>query len=262
MNITKYIILSIIDSLLIILPVSYSSHIFILQNTFNTKIFDNFNLNSIFNLSLFLTIIIIYYKNILKFFSSIIKSLFKKNKTQYKTNIKYLKLILISCLINTIIYSLIPHKTYNYKILAISYILTALFLFSSTNKKGERKYTELTYFDSILIGLSSLLTFIPSISPLCATLFICAKQKIVKSTSLKYSFICYLPILLLNSIPGISYIITNQEYLIQIILCIFISIFICYYTYNYFKYIYYTNQLYKLSIYCIILTIFLLFWFR
>ncbi len=262
MNLIKYIILSIINSITNLLPISYDSHIYIFQNTFNTKIFDNVSLNALLNLSLFITIIIIFHKQLIKYFLSIIKCIIKKNKTSYKTKTKYIKSLIISSIISTIMYLIIPHKINNIKIIAISYILTSLVILSSTNKKGTKKYNEITYTDSIIIGLSTIFTFIPTISPLCANMFICSKRRFDKNTTLKYSFLCLLPILLINSIPGIIILISNQEYLLISSICVLISIFISFYIYDYFSYIYYEQKLYKLSIYCLFLAVFLLIWFR
>lgn len=262
MSLIKYIILSIINSITNLLPISYTSHIYILQNIFNTKIFDNIYINSLLNLSLFTAIIIMFHKQFIKYFLSLLKSFLNKNKSSFKTKSKYLKLLIISIIINTTIYFFIPHKTYNIKIVAISFILTALFLFSSINKNGNKKYNDITYPDAIIIGLSSLFTFIPTISPLCASLFICSIRKLNKKSTIKYSFFLLLPILLINSIPGITFLFNNQEYLLIYTICFLISVFISCYIYDYFSYIYYENKLYKISIYCILLSIFLLFWFR
>ncbi len=262
MNLIKYIFLSIINSITNLLPISYNSHIIIFQNTFNTKLFDNNYLNSFLNISLFITIILIFHKSIFKYMLSIFKSIIDKNKTSYKNKSKYLKCLFISSIISTIIYILIPKKTYNIKIIALSYILTSLILLSSTNKKGTKKYKDITYIDSIIIGLSNIFTIVPTISPLCANLFLCSKRNFDKNTTIKYSFICLLPILLINSAQGIIFIISNQEYILLYSICISISIFISFYIFDFFSYIYYEQKLYKLSIYCFIIAIFLLYWFR
>lgn len=262
MNLIKYTILSIISSITNILPISYPTHIYIYQNLFNTKIFNDSNIISILNICLLTTILYLYKKHIFKLISKITKSLIKKEKNEYTKYIKYLKSILLSSSLFTIIYYLIPHLPLILKKLHIYLFITALLIIFSINKKGYKKYYDITYKTAFIIGLSSILTLFPSISPLCALLFICSRCKINKQSSINYSFLCILPIITINSIPGFSFILKNNNYLLEYSISILLSTIFSVHTYKYLKYIYYQNKLYKISIYLIFLALFIIFWFR
>ena len=258
----KYIILSIIGSITNLLPISYSTHIFLYQNLFNTKIFnDNLIINSIY-ISIPLSIIYTYKKDILKYISLPLKSLFIKDKTKYQKQIYSLNHLLITTLLSTIVFSLTPKLSKNIKTIPIYLFILSIIIFLSTNKQGTRKSTELTIKDSLIFSISNITTFIPTISPLCSNLFISRLLKLNKSTSLKYSLLTLIPIYIIKSTPVFKYFLTNDEYLAYTLLTITITTTLSIKIINYLKYLYNSNKLYKLSIYCLLLGIFLLYWYR
>lgn len=257
--IIKIILISIIGSITNLLPISYNTHIFLYDNLFNTKIFnDTLIINSVY-LSIPISIIFLYHKNIIKIFSSFIKTLFtKNNKTKLK--ISFLNKLLISTLISTIIYLLIPKIKLTIKTIPIYLIITSIIILISNNKTGTKKTSETNIKDSLIFSISSLFTIIPTISPLCSNLFISKILKFDKKTSLLYSLLTLIPLYIIKSFTYINFI--TEEYLAYIILTIIISTIISIKTIKYLKYLYNQNKLYKLSIYCILLSLFISFWFR
>lgn len=251
----KYIILGIISSFANSLPISYNAHIKIYDNIFNTKIFNDQYLTSFLNISLIIAILIINYKELINFSKKILK------KQKIKKKHHFLKILTISSFISIFF---IPFNKCpsNIKLIAIFYLLTSIILLFSNNKKGNRKITDLNLKDSFIIGLFNITSIIPTISPLCSNIFICSKRKIDKSLSFIYSTLCYIPILLINSIKGITFLLNNQTYILDYSISLIISTFLSIYFLNYLKKLYYSNKMYKLSFYCIFLTIFLLIWFR
>lgn len=258
----KYIILSIINSITNLLPISYSSHIYLYQNLFNTKIFNDQHLINFLNLSIIIAIIFIHNKSIINFLLKTIKRIFKKDKKKFKVKLKFLNYLLISSILSTLINFFTPKIKYNINSIGFGYLLTAFILLLSTNKKGDKKGTDITIKDSILFSFSQILTIIPTISPLCANLFISKKLKFNQKNALKYSFLTILPIYFIKSINSIFYLYSNQEYLIFYIISLIISTIITTIIFNYFYSLYKNNKLYKLSIYCIFLSIFIFYWFR
>lgn len=252
----KYIILGIISSFTNSLPISYKAHVIIYDNIFNTKIFSDQNLISFLNLSLIIAILIINYKELLNFSSNLIK----KNKPKKKHH--FFKLLTISSFISIFTFPFAKKYTSNIKVIAIFYIFTSIIIFFSNNKKGHRTISELNIKDSLIIGLSNIITIIPTISSLCSNLFICSKRKIDKKLSFIYSTLCCIPLLFINSLKGIIFLLNNQTSIIDYSISLTISTFLSFYFLNYLKNLYHTNKMYKLSIYCFILAIFLLIWFR
>lgn len=258
MNLLKYIVLSLVTSITFFLPISQESHIFLYQNLFNTKIFNDQIAISLFNLPIIATIGIIHNKRLF----ALLKVPLTKNKILKKNTSKYIKILIITSLLNTILFFLIPHPLKNKKALAISFIISSLFILLATNKKGMKKYNEITYFDSLCIGLSPLLTYIPSISLLLSNLFLCKIRKINKKNTLIISLFSNIPILFIKSIPKINFIINTPSMQLIFLLSCLISISISIKVYKYFQYLYEKDKLYKLSIYCLLLAIFILIWYR
>lgn len=258
----KYIIISIIGSITNILPISYTSHIYIFNNIINTKIFENNHLINSIYLSLVISITYVYLKDIINFFIFPIKKKLKNEKVNYKRIIKINTYFLITTILSTIIIYLIPKLTMNIKNIPIYLFILSIFIIISSNKKGTKTIKEFTILDSLIFSISHLLNTIPTISPLCSNIFISKIIKLNKSTSLKYSLFTLIPFYIIKSIPTINYLISNIEYLPYYLLTILITTIISIKTLNYLKDIYYNNKLYKLSIYTFILGIFLIYWFR
>lgn len=262
MQLIKSIILSIFSSITNTLPISYSSHITLYKEVFNTNMFDNSALLSLLNISTVLAIFILYYKDFLFFIKKIITLKKTKNKPLYKQNTKYIKFYISISILSGITYLIFHSRTTNLKRIAFSYIITAFLLFLSTNKKGEYNHTHLTCKSAIFLGISPILTIIPSLSPLSAYLFTSSRLHLNKKTALTLSLLCTIPILLLNSIPGLIYIINEQTYVISSLLSIVIATFISLQIVKYLKNLYNQNKLYKFSLYCIFISLFILIWFR
>lgn len=253
MNLISCLILSIITSITFFLNISTSTHIFILNKLFNTKIFNN---NLFINFFYFSFIIIIIY-NFLKI--NISSSKHSKIKKYY---LKYLYIIITISILNIIIYYIIPHFPIALKTTPFNLLILSLIILFSNNKKGIKKLNNITFFDSLFISLSSILTIIPTINPIISNLLFCKIRKINKTTSLKLSFISNIPLLILKAFPSVSYIINNKDYYPLFIIGLILSIFISQNILSYFKDIYNQNKLYKLSIYTSILAIFLIYWYR
>lgn len=258
MNLFKYIILSLVTSITFFLPISQNSHIYLYQNVFNTKIFNDQIVISLLNIPIIATIFILQRKRLF----ALLKVPFTKKKPLKNNTLKYIIILIIISILNTIIYFCIPHSLKNTKALAISFLILSIFLLLSTNKKGTKKYNEITYFDSLCIGASPLLTFIPSISPLLSNLFLCKIRRVNKKNTLIISLFSNIPILCIKSIPSISFLIINQNMQLLFILSSIISIVISIKTYKYFYHLYEKDKLYKLSFYCLLLAIFILIWYR
>ncbi len=251
----KYIIISIIGSITNLLPISYSTHIFIFQNLFNTKIFeDNLLINSIY-LAIPISIIYTYKKDILKTLLLPIK----KEKSNIRKKLKNLLLLFLTSLLSTIIILKIPSIKKNISSIPIYLLILSIILLLSNNKKGQK--TSLTIIDSIIISISHFLNIIPTISPLCSNLLILKLLNYNKSTTIKLSLLTLIPLYIIKSLNTITNIITTNHlpyYLLVILISTLINIKII----NYLKDIYYNNKIYKLSIYTTILSLFLLYWYR
>ena len=258
----KYIIISIIGSITNLLPISYSTHIYIYQNLFNTKIFDTPYLINTIYLSIPISILLTYKKDILNNLLLPIKSLLKKDKNKYKKQISNQNIFLLTCILSTLITYFIPKFNKSLKTIPIYLFILSIIIFLSINKNGSKKQNALSLKDSFIFSISHILNSIPTISPLCSNLLISKYLNFNKSLSIKYSLLTLLPIYLIKSISSINYLLLNTNYIPYYLLSILISTIINLKIINYLKDIYYNNKLYKLSIYTFLLGLYLLYWFR
>lgn len=258
----KYIIISIIGSITNLLPISYSTHIYIYQNLFNTKIFENTYLINTIYLSIPISILLTYKKDIINNLILPIKHLLKKDKTKYKKQITIQNIFLLTCIFSTLITYYIPKLNKSLKTIPIYLFILSIIILLSINKNGYKKQNNLSFKDSLIFSLSHIINSIPTISPLCSNLLISKYLNFNKSLSIKYSLLTILPIYLIKSFNIINYLLLNTNYIPYYLLSTLISTIINLKIINYLKDLYYNNKLYKLSIYTFILGLFLLYWFR
>lgn len=252
MKLINYLILSIISSITNILPLSYYSHITIYQNLFNTKIFNYPELNSLFIISPIIAILITIIKSIHK------KELLKKKKYYFKLSL----LIFITIIISNIFHLIfINYQTLSIKNIPFILLLLSLLLFLTKNKSNVKNNNELTFKKIIFINLFNLFSLIDGIPIFITNLLSCYICKLNKEYSIKFSFIIYLSSLLIDSSKGFIYLFNSQE-IIYILTSIFISTLIALSLIKYLIRLIKNNELYKISIYLIIISIFTLYWFR
>ena len=257
MTIPKYILLSIINTITTILPISNTAHINFLKNIFETNIFNHqtsfyitINIGIIFSIIYILTKLIYIDKNILS------KSNIKKIKIFTYTTITSL----IPITLYYILYKHTSHLQSQFfikKLTPIFCIINAFILLIANKNINKEKNIKLS--NLIFINIINSLTIIPGISNISLTLLTTKLLKYSKRQSIIITLLTTLfyAIYLFNpQITQLTYPI--YSYIISIITTLIISkIFI-----NYLIRLYSNNKLSKISIYLIFLSIFILYWFR
>lgn len=266
----KYIILAIIQGLTEPLPISSSGHMILFQNLFETNMFNDLNFEIICNFGSFLAILAIFRKDILSLIKSFFNVLFGKQKKETsKKDFKYIMYLIVST-IPVMISGLLLKDTIESKLgkpifLAISFLITAIFIFIVKNIKGEKDDYDISLKDAILIGLFQAITIMPGISRSGTVLVACLICKLKRETALKYTFMLYFPVsagsMLLGTIdllktPNIS------SLLLPYTVGLIISLIITFFSYNWLTNWVKRGKLWYFSIYCLTLSIFILIFFR
>ena len=257
MTIPKYILLSIINTITTILPISNTAHINFLKNIFETNIFNHqtsfyitTNIGIIFSIIYILTKLIYIDKNILS-----------------KSNIKKIKIFTYTTITSlipiTLYYILYKHisnlqsQFFIKKLTPIFCIINAFILLIANKNINKEKNIKLS--NLIFINIINSLTIIPGISNISLTLLTTKLLKYSKRQSIIITLLTtlfYAIYLFIPQITQLTYPI--YSYIISIITTLIISkIFI-----NYLIRLYSNNKLSKISIYLIFLSIFILYWFR
>ena len=267
-RIIKYIFLGIIQGICEPLPISSSGHVFLFKNLFNTTIFDSLNFEIISNFGSFLAIFIIFWKDIKELVISFFEFIFnKETRKKNLVNFRYCIFIIISTIPVGITGILLKDKIGNLPMwgLGIAFLVTAISLFIVKDIKGNKEDRNLTIKEALIIGLGEAITIIPGISRSGTVLVACLLCKLKRETALKYTFMLYFPVSIATMILGVKDLIhtSNLSSLLIPYACGFIaSGIVTYFTYKWLSNIVKKGELWKFSIYCFLLAIFIFIYFR
>ena len=258
MTLIKYLILGTLKAITSILPISSELHFFIFNKVFNTQIFTLKYYNFFGNLGLICSLIIIFFKETQYQLKNL--SLKKIKKHPKKTYFLILNVILISIAIFLIELFLKKLKL-NLKLTIIVLIINSILLLIANYQKSSKSIHELKLSNSIFIIILITIGLYLRIPYFTLFFFTLTKLKFSKKDSLMLSFFFLIfPLFadFINNFSTILVINTSSSYLIEVICTTIISLL----TYKYIKKKILNKKLHTFSIYCIIIAIFLIIWFR
>lgn len=269
MNIVTYIILGIIQGITEPLPISSSGHIYLFKNIFNTNLFNTLNFEIISNFGSFIAIFIIFWKDIKDLVTAFFSYIFKKDTR--KDNLKKFKYCLYVVLstipvgITGLIFKDKIEDLYSLNGLAIAFLITALALFIVRNMKGNKGDYDITLKDAILIGILQAVTIVPGISRSGTVLVACLLCGLKRDTALKYTFILYFPVSVATMILGVSDLASTSELtsmIIPYLAGMLAAGIVTYFSYKWLSNWVKNGKLWKFSIYCVVLAVFIFIYFR
>ena len=269
MTLIKYIILGIIQGITEPLPISSSGHLFIFKQLFNTDILNDLNFEIFLNFASFIAIFIIFWKDIVKLINGFFRYVLnKEERSKYINEFKYCLLIIIGSVPVGVVGFLfkdqietVLNKTW---IVGIMFIITAISLIIVRNIKGNKNDCDITYKDAITIGLLQAFALFPGLSRSGTVLVGCLLCKLSRESSLKYTFMLYLPVSVGTFILGVKDVIEvglpSNMLLNYIVGMIFSGLFTLL-TYKIFSEYVKKGKLWRFSIYLFIVGIFVLLYF-
>ena len=265
-----YIVLGILQGFTEPLPISSSGHIFLFKNIFNTNMFHDLNFEIIANFGSFLAILFIFRKEIIDLVNAFFSFIFNKKKRKFtKDKFRYCIYLIISTIpvgiLGFLLKDVVEDKLQNIKFLGFTFLLTALMLFLIRNKNGTKEDKDITLKDAIVIGLIQMITIMPGISRSGTVLVACLICGLSRKAALKYTFILYFPISVATMLLGVSDLIEAgnlASLAIPYLSGMIASLVVTYFTYNWLSELVKKGKLWKFSIYCICLAIFIFIYFR
>ncbi len=264
-----YILLGILQGFTEPLPISSSGHLFLFKNIFNTNMLNDLNFEIFVNFGSFLAILFIFLPDILKLIKSFFTYLLKKEKRSLvKDDFKYCMLIVVGSIPVGIMGVLFKNKLENIltiKWLGIAFLITAISLFLVKNVNGHKTDKDITYKDAILIGILQMIALIPGISRSGIVLVGCLLCKLKKDTALKYTFMLYFPVSIASMGLGILDFIENpasSSLFMPYFLGMVCAGIVTYLSYKWLSNLVKKGKLWKFSIYCLCLAIFIFIYFR
>lgn len=270
MKYVVYILLGILQGFTEPLPISSSGHLFLFKKLFNTNMLNDLNFEIFVNFGSFLAILIIFFPDVVKLIKSFFTYIFNKKKRKETYNdFKYCWLIVIGSIPVGIVGALfkdnIESALTNIKLLGVAFLITALSLFIVKNRSGHKEDKDITYKDAIIIGLLQMVALCPGISRSGTVLVGCLLCGLKRETALKYTFMLYFPVSIASMGLGIVDFISNPagtDLLLPYLLGMLASGIVTYFTYKWLSELVKKGKLWKFSIYCLILAIFIFIYFR
>ena len=265
-----YIILGIIQGFTEPIPVSSSGHIFLFKNIFNSDLLNDLNFEIVANFGSFLAILFIFRKDVWDLLTAFFSYLFKKDtREKYKKKFKYCLYIIVSTIpigiAGVLLKDVIEEKLQNIMLLGVAFLFTAFMLLLVKNKNGKKEDYDITFKDALIIGIFQIIALFPGISRSGTTLVLCLLVGMSRSTALKYTFILYFPISVGTMLLGVKDIIEAGN-LSTVLLPYFLGMvaagIVTYFSYRWLSEIVKRGNLWKFSIYCFFLAVFIFIYFR
>ena len=270
MDIIKYIILGIIQGLTEPLPISSSGHLVLFKNLFNANMLNDVNFEIVVNFGSFLAILFIFRKDVLRLIQGFFGYIFdKKNRKKFAQDFKYCLLIIMGSIPVGIAGLLFKDKidswSGNMTLLGCAFLITSLMLFLVRKANGKKKDYDITVKDAIIIGLLQMVALTPGISRSGTVLVGCLLCGISRESSLRYTFMLYFPVSVASMGLGVVDLFQDgnlSNLLLPYTLGMIAACIVTYFSYRCLSSLVKRGKLWKFSVYCFILAIFVLIYFR
>lgn len=265
-NILKYVFLGIVQGLTEPLPISSSGHVFVLRSLLGLGASD-LNFEIIVNFGSLLAILLIYKDDLIRLVKNFFK-FFKSDDIEVKRDFRYCLLIIIGSIpigiVGLLFKDQIEEKLNDIRIVGISFIITAIFLFLVSKIEGIRKDKDLNLKDAVVVGLSQVVAVVPGISRSGSTLIGGIFRKLDRETALKYSFMLYIPVSVGTTLLGFKDLLKMDnlhDLILPYGLGFIASFVISYFTLRWFMKVVKKGNLKYFSIYCLLLGTFILLYY-
>ncbi|QVK20645.1 undecaprenyl-diphosphate phosphatase [Mycoplasmatota bacterium] len=252
MEYLKLIILSLIQGITEPLPISSSGHMVLFEELFSVNL-PGLYFETLVNFGSLFAIVIFYYKDIFVLVTKSTKYLVSRKEGF--DEFKYLMLVVIATIPAGIIGFLFSDfiEVYLKNIMTVSVflILTGLMLISIEKVEVKRKDC-VSFFDSILIGISQIIALIPGVSRSGATTVTGLSRGLKIEEALKFSFMMYIPISLLSGIYGIYNLNESVGFSFIYVICFLVALMTTYHSIKWLIKVVKNSKLYYFATYCFI----------
>ena len=269
MNTLIYIILGMIQGITEPLPISSSGHLYLMKQLFNTNAFNDLNFEIFVNFGSFLAILFIFRKEVFDLIKSFFNYLTKKDKKPYQEKYQYCLYIIVGTIpvgiAGIFLKDVIENTLTRTWVLGICFLITALALFLVRNMKGTKTDKDITMKDVLFIGFMQIIALTPGISRSGTVLVACLLRNLNRETSLKYTFMLYLPVSAASMLLGVKDLLTLPNLntlIVPYLLGMGAALIVTYFSYQWLSDWVRKGKLWKFSIYCLLLSIFILYYFR
>lgn len=258
----KYIFLGIVQGITEVLPVSSSGHVELIKHLLNLDVEGEVLFLILLNTGSLATFLIVYRHRLYALIKSFVLYIFKPSKRyEHYENTIYLLKVLLACVPAGIAGILIKPTLesfmvdYGVLLAGVGLLVTATVIYCISKIRFSRNNTDISWYDSLLIGLAQAVAIFPGISRSGMTTSTALKKGVGIKSALDFSFLMYIFIslaatgLMFFDLSESSGVMENVQYLYYFFAFIFtmIATYIAYkLIFNIFK----TGKLRYFSYYC------------
>ena len=236
MNIFQALLLGIVQGLTELLPISSSAHLKIIQWLFSWQ-----EIPSSFDVALhfgtLLAIGIFFFKDWLDLIKSGFNYTFKKQKTHQGKMFWYIVLATIQGgAIGFVLDHFLEDKLKTPLIIATALIVMGIILYIADKKcKSKISYEKMGLKETLIIGISQALAFIPGVSRSGATITMGRLLKVDRESAARYSFMLSAPIVLAATLYKFKDFVFNIEFIIGVLTSFIVGILVIKFLMQYLK---------------------------
>ena len=243
MTLIEIFILAVIQGLTEWLPVSSSGHLVITQKILGL------NLPLVYSVMLHVgtlfVVIIFFWKDILCIIEALIKREFETEEGKLATFIVIGSIPI--AIIGLVSHDIVERLFSDLFAVSIALIITAVVIFFSEKRKGNRK---MKLLDSLLIGLAQGIALIPGISRSGMTISMGLLRQIEKKTVFKYSFLLSVPAIIGATIMESKDIVTGNIEMAPIFFGVITSMIVGYFSLKILQKIVISEKFHLFGYYC------------
>ncbi|GAE30961.1 undecaprenyl-diphosphatase UppP [Halalkalibacter hemicellulosilyticus] len=208
MSIIEAIIFGIVQGITEFLPISSTAHIIITQMVFNYQ-FPGLSFEIFLHLASILAVVIYFRRDLIEVivgFFQYFTNKSKENRTQFFFAIYIVVATGITGILGMLLEDSIGDSLKTPAFIAVSLTITGIFLIIIERfvRYGNRKEDQMTFIDSIIVGLGQTLAVIPGISRSGATLITALFIGLNRDTAVRYSFLLSIPVILGSTVLAIG----------------------------------------------------------
>ncbi|MCK0473800.1 undecaprenyl-diphosphatase UppP [Halalkalibacter sp. APA_J-10(15)] len=208
MSIIEAIIFGIVQGITEFLPISSTAHIIITQMVFNYQ-FPGLSFEIFLHLASVLAVVIYFRRDLIEVivgFFQYFTNKSKENRTQFFFAIYIVVATGITGVLGMLLEDSIGESLKTPAVIAVSLTITGIFLIIIERivRYGNRKEDEMTFIDSMIVGLGQTLAVFPGISRSGATLITALFIGLNRETAVRYSFLLAIPVILGSTVLAIG----------------------------------------------------------
>ena len=252
----KYVILSIVQGVGEVLPISSSGHLLMVRKLFGIDS-DGMSLEIILHLASLLALFIYYKKTIFSLIKGCFYYVVKKDNSfirEYKFVIGMIVSLIPTCVVGYFFDDYLDYFLKYSFMIGVFLVLNGINLYFIRNRDNVKKVEELSAFSFVKIGLGQCLGLVPGFSRSGSALSMCYREKMDKDDSEKFTFLMLFPLVLGSlflNINEFSFDGNISLLIISFILTFMITLF----SIGLFNKILKKNKLHYFSYYCVIIGI-------